>query len=389
MASGAPVYEAAPGPGGICSSYYVRPGETRRLDRRPADGGAYRFEIGGGHWIFGGDPAVLDLIEELAPTGRHQRRASARFADGTTVPYPVQDHAHRVPPGTGRHPAAEPGTMQAWLLERFGPELCRGFFFPFHQRYTAGLYDRIAPADAYKSPVGTRGYNTEFRYPIAGLDVLARRLADRCRVHYGTEVVAVDAGEGVLALAGGREQPFERVLSTVPLHRAVELAGVEVEGEPDPWTAVLVTNVGGTAGDAVPAAHWVYLPDSTSGVHRYGIYSNVDRGFVPTGSHGTRVAAYVERSLPAGPRPSPAQEARLAREAVDELVRNGVVDDVEVVDTTWVPVAYTWSWPGSTWRERAVAALADVGVDQVGRYGRWQFQGIAESIGEGLAVGRR
>ncbi len=62
-ASGLPVYEAASAPGGICSSYYVRPGSTQRLSQAPADGEAYRFEIGGGHWIFGGDPAFSLVCE--------------------------------------------------------------------------------------------------------------------------------------------------------------------------------------------------------------------------------------------------------------------------------------------------------------------------------------
>ena len=58
LSSGLPVFEAMTDPGGICSSYYVRPGEKTRLAQAPADGEAYRFEIGGGHWIFGGDPGV-------------------------------------------------------------------------------------------------------------------------------------------------------------------------------------------------------------------------------------------------------------------------------------------------------------------------------------------
>lgn len=54
LSSGLPVLEAAPEPGGICSSYYVRPGSDQRLAHAPSDENAYRFELGGGHWIFGG-----------------------------------------------------------------------------------------------------------------------------------------------------------------------------------------------------------------------------------------------------------------------------------------------------------------------------------------------
>ena len=47
--SGLQVYEASANPGGICSSYYVRPGGSERFSRAPADGECYRFEVGGGH----------------------------------------------------------------------------------------------------------------------------------------------------------------------------------------------------------------------------------------------------------------------------------------------------------------------------------------------------
>ncbi|MEY2976456.1 MAG: hypothetical protein RLZZ435_593, partial [Cyanobacteriota bacterium] len=66
-ASGLPVLEASPHPGGICSSYYIRPHSSDRLSTPPEDGEAYRFEIGGGHWIFGGDPTVLHFIRQLTP----------------------------------------------------------------------------------------------------------------------------------------------------------------------------------------------------------------------------------------------------------------------------------------------------------------------------------
>src|SRR5207302_467393 len=50
IASQWPVYEASAVSGGICASYYIAPNSGQRLYAAPADGGAYRFEIGGGHW---------------------------------------------------------------------------------------------------------------------------------------------------------------------------------------------------------------------------------------------------------------------------------------------------------------------------------------------------
>lgn len=406
IASGGTVLEAAADPGGICSSYYVRPGTTERLARRPDDGDAYRFEVGGGHWIFGGDPEVLALLDDLAPMAVHERRAVVHFAStGATVAYPFQDHVADLDPELAQVAAAErqrltadadegpaPTTMADWLHQRFGPALCERFFDPFHQRYTAGLYREIAPQDAYKSPqgqAGPTGYNVTFRYPTAGLDEVARALAARTDVRYGRRVVRIDAAGHRLELADGTSTTYERLLCTLPLDVALRCCGVdEAElGPADPFTSVLVVNLGGRRGPACPDAHWVYDPESTAGFHRYGAYSNVDPSFVP-GGDPSRVALYVEHAVPGGHRPSPAEVAATCAATVDELVARGVIADVDVVDASWVSAAYTWSRPGSTWVADAIDRLASLGVEQVGRYARWHFQGIADSIADGLRAGR-
>src|SRR5579862_1948229 len=96
--SGLPVYEAEETSGGICSSYYVRPGSKERLSTQPADGETYRFELGGGHWIFGGDPAVLRFLSDIAPMKSYARRSSVYFRDRDLyVTFPLQDNLRSLP----------------------------------------------------------------------------------------------------------------------------------------------------------------------------------------------------------------------------------------------------------------------------------------------------
>ena len=70
-----------------------------------------------------------------------------------------------------------------------------------------------------------------------------------------------------------------------------------------------------------------------------------------------------------------------------ELQEWGWIDAVEVSDPTWIDVAYTWSWPSSLWKQQALAILQRHGIYQIGRYARWMFQGIADSIRDGLLAG--
>ncbi len=410
MASGLPVLEAAAHPGGICCSYYIVPGSDRPLPHPPDDEDSYRFEIGGGHWLFGGDPSVLHLVGGLVPLARYARRSAVFFPDRRqSVPYPIQNHLRfldrRLTVAALAEMARPPGpiTTQAdWLLANFGATLNRVFFAPFHELYTAGLYTRIAPQDAYKSPqdlglalrgafedTPATGYNAVFAYPEGGLDLLARRMAARCRLELDRRVVEIDVGSRRLLFADGSARPYQTLLSTLPLNRVVAMTGLSTAAPADPFTSVLVVNIGATRGAACPGDHWLYLPRSEAGFHRVGFYSNVDPRFLPAAarSAGDRVSLYVERSFPGGERPSEAAVDAHCDGVVRELQHWGFIERVEVAHPTWIDVAYTWSWPGSTWRAEALQILQDHRIHQIGRYGRWQFQGIAASIAEGLVAG--
>ncbi len=408
VASGHPVYEAEETPGGICASYYVRPGDTRRLPAPPPDGDAYHFEIGGGHWIFGGDAAVIRLITDLAPCKRSRRVSSVYFHEsGLSVPYPLQNNLRHLDSATVERALAEMAerrdgatTLKEWLRASFGPTLCALFFDPFHELYTAGLYDRIVPQDAYKSPVDLRlvrqgaagtappvGYNVTFLYPEAGLDTLARRLAARADVRYGKRVVAIDLDGRAVRFEDGSAAPYRRLISTLPLNVTCALAGLVVDARPDPFTAVLVLNIGAVRGPRCPPGHWLYNCRTRAGFPRVGFYNNVDESFLPRRGRHDRVSIYVERAYLPGTRPDADAEAAYVRSVVAELQEWGFIREAEVVDPTWIEVAYTWSSPGSPWRAQGLAALQARDVYPVGRYARWVFQGIADSIRDGLFVG--
>lgn len=410
ISSGLPVFEATTHPGGICSSYYIRPGSKERLLEAPADGEAYRFEIGGGHWIFGGDPTVMRFVRSLSPFKTYYRRSSVYFADEDRyVPYPIQNHLRFLDSETIMKSLKELtqtsgsfSTMKEWMVQSFGQTLCEKFFFPFHDLYTAGLYDRIAPQDAYKSPVNLGqviqgafgeasavGYNVTFVYPEQGLNELSLRMAEMADVRYGKRAISLDPERRVLFFSDGSSVAYDMLLSTLPLNRMMEMAGLESEAEPDPYTSVLVLNIGAVRGSKCPDDHWLYNPDAKSGFHRVGFYSNVDNSFMPTSSRerSDRVSIYIERAYVGGVIPTEDEVKQYAADVVAELQAWDFIETAEVVDPTWIDVAYTWSWPGSKWKAEAMKTLEEVGVYQVGRYGRWVFQGIADSIRDGFYTG--
>ena len=408
--SGLPVFEAADSPGGICSSYYVTPGDTTNLTHPPSDGEAYRFEIGGGHWIFGGDSSVSNFIKRFTPLESYSRRSSVFFSrQSLFVPYPIQNHLRFLDPKIAakalnemvRRPASC-RTMKEWLEQSFGSTLCDLFFYPFHKLYTAGLYGNIAPQDSYKSPVDVSmvingaldrttavGYNTTFVYPRNGLDELSRNIAAECDIRYGKRVMNIDPAAKKLFMEDGDTARYDSLISTLPLNKMIEMTGLMSGVKPAPYSSVLVLNIGAVRGKECPDDHWLYIPYSQAGFHRVGFYSNVDRSFLPR-SHRTlddRVSIYVERAYQGGHKPTAQDIDKYSKRVVDELQSWEFVRNAEVVDPTWIDVAYTWSWPGSTWKEEALAELQKNDIHMVGRYGCWTFNGIAASLRDGMIAG--
>lgn len=413
MESGFPVFEASETPGGICSSYYVsRDGETIS-SRRRADEDDYRFEIGGGHWIFGGDDETIGFMDSLAPLRSYERRSSVWFPETqTTVPFPIQFHLSHLP-GPMKAKAFEEilsagngggVTLKEHVTTRFGSTLTDLFFGPFHKAYTAGLYEKIVPQDEYKSPLDIElvrrgysgediaaGYNVKFKYPTMGLGTLFQRMARKCDIRYAHRVVKIDVKTREIHLSSGESHPFDSIISSLPLSTMATLTGLGTVAEADPHTSVLVVNIGGKRGFQCPSDHWVYVPSARSGVYRIGFYSNVDKDFLPTSirKRGECVSIYAESAFTADSVLSDSERVAIAQRVVEELIAWRFLEQAEVVHPTWIDVAYTWRMPGSRWKERLLEALESCAIHQTGRYARWQFQGIAESIREGRKAGKR
>jgi protoporphyrinogen oxidase len=412
MVSGLKVYEACEVPGGICSSYYLKANRNDPLYSAPEDQEAYRFEIGGGHWIFGGDPAVIKFIKSQVPVKSYKRKSSVYFSkDDLYVPYPLQNHlsylgkdlAIRAVNEIISSPGGKPTSMADWLEQSFGKTLLERFFAPFHELYTAGLWKQVAPQDSYKSPVNINlalqgayekippavGYNVTYLYPRPGLNVLSQRMADNCDIEYGKKIEEINLKKKEISFSDGSVNKYKNIISTLPLNTMLDIAGLNVDEQNDLHTSVLVFNIGATKGKRCPDDHWLYIPDSKSGFHRVGFYSNVDVSFLPNSSRkdNDRVSIYVERAYKPDSKPSKKQINSYSKKVVKELQSWKFIEQAETVHPTWIEVAYTWSVPGSNWKQAAIKQLENEGIYQIGRYGRWIFQGIADSIKDGFFIG--
>jgi protoporphyrinogen oxidase len=416
LASYLPAYEATDRPGGVCYSYYVDPEGVRRDPPNQDVSGCFRFEPAGGHWMFGISPDSLTRIGKFAAFRKYKRQAAVYFPQSAQlVPFPLQDNLRyldkplrdRIVAEICYDPPAVNGespSLKDWLFHNFGPTLCELFFFPFNERYTAGLYSGIAAQDGYKSALDRqrvlqgasgntedKGYNSVFYYPGDGLDHLIRNISAGCTVHLDHAVSGIDSRDHQVFFSNGTQLPYDRIISTIPLNHMVRLCEVECGAQPDPATAVLVVNVGAVRGhrDFLPY-HWIYVPSSSSGMHRFGFYNHVDSSFLPLNYQNRTdiVSIYAERSFSSASPPGLKEQSSATSAIVEELKDWGVISEPIVISWTFTDPAYTWSRRGSTWAQHAINQLSEAGISQIGRYGGWRFQGMLESFEQGLSAGR-
>jgi len=405
------IYESCSFPGGISTSYYISSKGEKSYQKSKEE--LYHFEIGGGHWIFGADNEILNFINSLSPVKSYNRKSAVYFPDTEIyVPYPIQNHLYYLPEEIKEKALKEilrnsqkkvdtVLTMADYLELNFGKTLCEIFFFPFHKLYTDGLFTEIAPQDKFKTPIdknlileGSKGktisvgYNATFVYPKNGLDDLIKKIEQKCKVKYNKKVVKINIKNKEVLFEDGNGVKYEKIISSLPLNKVIQMTDIELDEQLPQYTSVSVINIGAIKGEKCPEYHWLYIPKSKAGFHRVGFYSNVDSLFLPLNlrKNNDRVSIYVEKAYKGGKKLTDYEIKKLCNDIVKELQNWKFIKETEVVDHTFVEIAYTWQYPNSNWLNKAIEILKKHNIIQTGRYGKWKFQGIAESIKDGLGI---
>ncbi len=352
----APIYEATQKAGGICNSY-VKEG--------------FEFFNGGPHLLFG-KGVGLDYIKSIVPVNEYVKKAGVYY--NKMFRYPIQNQAQQ-------KTEFKPGTFKAWNHENFSLQECNLFLDPFNEKYTAGLYNDIIQYDAYKTPAaGTQGFVSTFCDPVNGLSDLVDNMAKQNTIHYGRRVTRIDHIERFVVFQDGKTEDYDRLISTIPLNFLLHMCGVPIEEIDLPFTSVLVLNIGAEKAINTPDDHWVYVPFCKSNFHRIGFYSNIDPNKAPEGKVNLSVEmAFRDIQF------DDLDTDFIMMKVVEELQSWGFIGNVITSDPTWVACGYTWL-RSREHRDNHLKWLKAHEIISTGRYGKWHFQGLVDSIKDGFEV---
>jgi protoporphyrinogen oxidase len=370
-----------------------------------------------GHLIHLKNAYTRELIDRLLP-GRltpHERFASI-YSKGCVTPYPFQANTYGLPlevvkeclvgfVESMQQNGGEARDFHDWTLKTFGDGIAKHFMLPYNEKFwkrdlreiTADWVSWSIPKPKLEEVVNGAlgltnrgmGYNPKFLYPgDGGIECLPNALAAPLRtIHTGHTLERIDIAKKAVRFSNGREETYDALISTIPLPLVYKLA----DGAPDDLRAaaeelsvlsVLNFNVG-IARPGISDQHWLYFPENDFIFSRAGFPANFSKSVAPEGTS----SIYIEITHRQGERPN--LEEALER-SLEGLRQCGVLrnDDriltVHMLDLTYAYIVFDRA------RERHLKTLIGYleanAIFPAGRYGRWDYYSMEDSILSGKAA---
>ena len=406
------------------------------LERDDRPGGLVRTERFGDYWF---DRVLHLLYFQDSDTERRVRSlmgdvlapcppvAWCETAAGTTR-FPFQMNLRGLDPETRvrcvrdlaevtfRGLAQVPTDFEQHLLRTFGRAMCEVFLFPYNRKMWKRPLDTLAPSGftwnitppdfeqvvrgAFDADTGFRAYNSAGWYPrppagarVRGMEVLsvtlAREAAD-LRLGCNVEAIDLERREAVVRRGGRTDRVAyaDALLSTLPLPALVNLC--------DPVPAVLRQACAGLRRNRVlsvalgvrgprpvGSGHWRYYADESLIFTRLVFLHEFDPGCGPADGWPLLVEITEPSEAPWLGRAELLARVRADLARVRAIPPGGEIvrEEVMVIDPAYV----VFGLDHQPVVDAAHRFLAGHGVTSLGRYGRWEYSGMASCMRDGLA----
>jgi protoporphyrinogen oxidase len=362
-----------------------------------------------GHFFHFKDPAIEAWLRTRMRGQRIntvEKRSSIAYA-GRHIDFPFQKNIHQLPlpefieclhdlyfAAQAGDPSAQTreSSFEQMLYARYGRSIAEKFLIPYNQKLYAcdlSTLDReamgrffphadVAAVIRHMRAPADDSYNSTFTYPEGGAIEYVKALASEVRsqaVALGEQLIELDLSHK-LARTSRRSIRFERLISSCPLPRLLQLAKLAHDEGAFTWNKVLIFNLGFDA-KGPRDIHWIYYPGDTV-FYRVGFYDNI--------LDGDRMSLYVEIGL--------AHDASFDRAAIRERVladlrREGICTGQELVASHSVvldPAYVHISRRSNAEAARCKAELGRADVYSIGRYGAWTYCSIEDNIVEARAL---
>jgi len=375
-----------------------------------------------GHLLHMSDPYFKSLIARIVGIDQFNAivRRSFIYSHGIHTPYPFQINLHGLPEAvitdciegfvTRNKSRKRPRTYHQWVHKAFGAGFGKHFFFPYQKKIFA--YDlrkiahswtgRFVPSTSLNKIIRGAisnntdekvGYNATFLYPKkGGIHSWVKKFSQQIinTIHTNFTVSSVDMTTNVVHFTNGHSEPFEQLISTMPLDFLVrtmkERSSTDFRKAENKLLCNSVVNFNlGIAQPNFSDKHWIYYPEKQFPFYRLGFPSTFATSMAPHGCSSLYGEfAYINKSR--------AFVKRMTHNALDQTKKLLGLTDNDIVTTKIIPISRAYVIY-NFWREKNLAALHkrlnEQAIYSIGRYGEWKYSSMQEAILDGKKEAER
>jgi protoporphyrinogen oxidase len=385
----------------------------------------FTYDIGG-HVLFSHYPYFDKLFDKLLGDEYQELlRESWVWMCDRFLPYPFQNNIKYLPREVvleclmGLIEAQKQpfdlsrfANFEEFILGVFGAGIAKYFMMPYNFKVwahppkmmnTEWLGERVSVVDI-KRVLGNVvldrddagwGPNATFKYPLYGgtgglFERMQPYVEDHLRLNART--AAVDTENREVVLEDGTREPYDYLLSTMPMDLLVKSMNgstpelVREQACKLRHSGSYIVGVG--IKQAAPSKKcWMYFPESNCPYYRLTYLSNYSPEVVPDASTHYSLLAEISRS-----EFKPVNCQTVVDDTIQGLVNTRMIsarDRDDIVDTHVIDRDYTYPIP-SLERDRALATihpwLESVGVFSRGRFGAWRYEvgNMDHSVAQGV-----
>jgi UDP-galactopyranose mutase len=293
-------------------------------------------------------------------------------------------------------------------MQTFGSGIAKHFMLPYNEKFwkqdlhgiTSDWVSWSIPKPTLEEVVNGAlgltnkgmGYNPRFIYPrTGGIDCLPLALARSIdKLHLEESVEYIDPKRKYVRLSSGRTEPYEFLVSTLPLPMLYSMLGDTpdtLKSAAQRFRAISVLNINiGVDRPKISDQHWIYFPENQFIFSRVGFPMNFSAAVAPAGTS----SAYIEITYQNGVKPG-VEEA--CERSIADLETCGILQKGDriltrnILDIRYAYVVF------DRHRQAHLQELTDYlesrDIYTAGRYGRWDYYSMEDSILSGKAAADR
>lgn len=312
------------------------------------------------------------------------------------VDFPFQKNIHQLPQqefidclyDLFCNPYTEYTHFRDMLYCKFGKSIAEKFLIPYNEKlYACDLNTLDCNAMGRFFPYANKeeiianfkqgdstSYNDYFTYPRGGaieyINSLKKRIPDD-RILLGERALRIDT-EHKRVITDKRELSYDRLISTIPFPKLLQLCGVEYDATLYSWNKVLVFNLGFDSKGTDARNNWVYFPNKELSFYRIGYYDNI--------FSSNRMSLYVELGFD--------KDAKIDVEywfgrVLEDLRTCGIITTQKLVSHHSVVMDPAYVHVNEHCVEdvkEKKTLLAQGDVYSIGRYGSWTYCSIEDGM---------